>query len=668
MTARLVAELRQGRLDVSAAGLPLVSLCGAGPEVTLDHGGRDECWAPALRDLGDQCFESEPGPHGLVLRLRVEPGGDGLVVRFSLRHQGATPVRLGRVAPLAGGRAGACRIGSGADRWSVFRQGYQSWTGTRSFRASDTDRDPRSHLLRIGLVDIRRPAPARRGHFRSDQFAAVKNLRSGEALVAGFLDARTAFGDVEVRVVGDRCTRFAAGLDYDGVALAPGEEVSGPPLWLGAAMDEHALLAAYAAAVGEHMGARVPARNPVGWCSWYYYFTRISEALVLENLEALARLRAVFPCDYVQIDDGYQAAVGDWLTPNAKFPHGMAWIAERIRSAGFDAGLWTAPFIARSDARLFAEHPDWFVQTRRGRPRFALWNPVWGAGRACYALDTTHPEVLEWLRETFRVIAHDWGFRVLKLDFLFGAALPGRRWDPGATRAAALRRGLEAVREGAGEDAFLLGCGCPLGPAVGIADAMRIGPDVAPFWSNALSRIGQRDLHGLATKNAVRNTLTRAFLHRRWWLNDPDCLMVRDTRTRLTPEEVRSLATAIAVTDGMIVLSDRVQELSPERLEVLRRTLALGGGRPEAIDLMEADIPELVVSRGPGRAVVAAFNFGAAARRGRVDLAALGIAAGGDTPAAEHWTGMPVPVADGVADMGDIPPHGCRVLVLPGPE
>jgi alpha-galactosidase len=227
-----------------------------------------------------------------------------------------------------------------------------------------------------------------------------------------------------------------------------------------------------------------------------------------------------------------------------------------------------------------------------------------------------------------------------------------------------LRRGLEAIREGAGADAFLLGCGCPLGPAIGIVDAMRIGPDVAPFWSSAFSRGPQRDLHGLATKHAIRNTLARAFMHRRWWLNDPDCLMVRDTKTQLTPDEVCSLATVIAVTDGMIVLSDRVEQLSAERLDVLDRTLQLAGGQAEVVDLMRADLPELVVARTAAHSIVAAFNFGEQPRRREVDLAALGVEASA-AALREWWTGAVVPVNGGRAQLGDVPAHGCRVLVLP---
>jgi alpha-galactosidase len=169
----------------------------------------------------------------------------------------------------------------------------------------------------------------------------------------------------------------------------------------------------------------------------------------------------------------------------------------------------------------------------------------------------------------------------------------------------------------------------------------------------------------LATKHAIRNTLARALLHRRWWLNDTDCLMVRDTKTELTINEVLSLATVIAVTDGMIVLSDRVERLSEERRRILQRTLPLAGGRAEVVDLMYADIPELVVARSLERTVVAVFNFADEARRKQVDLQALRVPTDGVDSVTEWWSGTSVAIASGRADLGEIPPHGCRVLMFP---
>ena len=86
----------------------------------------------------------------------------------------------------------------------------------------------------------------------------------------------------------------------------------------------------------------------------------------------------------------------------------------------------------------------------------------------------------EWLEQTARHLV-DVGYRYLKLDFTFAPGIQGRFADPCAT-AQRVRLGYQAIRRGAGDDVFILGCGCPLGPVVGLVDGMRIGPDVAPSW------------------------------------------------------------------------------------------------------------------------------------------------------------------------------------------
>jgi alpha-galactosidase len=234
------------------------------------------------------------------------------------------------------------------------------------------------------------------------------------------------------------------------------------------------------------------------------------------------------------------------------------------------------------------------------------------------------------------------------------------RADGDATRAEALRRGLEAIRDGAGPDAFLLGCGCPLGPAIGIVDGMRIGADVAPFWDNWISRGPNRRRHGVATEHALRNILTRAFMHRRLWLNDPDCLMVRAAETRLTPAEVQTLASAVALTDGMFVLSDRLEALPAERLEWIERMLPLLGGEARVDDLFERGLPERLRADYPGAQAVALFNFSARPADRR-------LAVPPEITVRDVWAEAAVAVADGAVTLPAVPSHGCRLLLLEEP-
>ena len=94
------------------------------------------------------------------------------------------------------------------------------------------------------------------------------------------------------------------------------------------------------------------------------------------------------PFDVVQLDDGWERAVGDWEA-NDRFPSGMAATARMITDAGFRAGLWLAPMIALPDSRFAIDRPDLLIQSPDGGPLVAGYN--WGG--PYYALDTTQEEV-----------------------------------------------------------------------------------------------------------------------------------------------------------------------------------------------------------------------------------------------------------------------------------
>jgi hypothetical protein len=139
--------------------------------------------------------------------------------------------------------------------------------------------------------------------------------------------------------------------------------------------------------------------------------------------------------------------------------------------------------------------------------------------------------------------------------------------------------------------------------------------------------------------------------------------MVRDRRTRLTYAEVRSLATIIALTDGLFVMSDRMDQLSAERRGLLIRAQELAGGEAEVPDLFARDLPELLVSRRADHSLIAAFNFQDASVRKRVDIAAL---AGAATTVTDVWSGARWPVHAGWVDFGEVPAHGCMVVRVEG--
>jgi alpha-galactosidase len=81
---------------------------------------------------------------------------------------------------------------------------------------------------------------------------------------------------------------------------------------------------------------------------------------------------------------------------------------------------------------------------------------------------------------------------------------------------------LAHVRAAIGADPYLLGCGAPLLPPVGMVDGMRVSADTAPLWA---PEDGDMSLAGGAS--AELSVQARSYQHGRYWVNDPDCLLLR---------------------------------------------------------------------------------------------------------------------------------------------
>jgi alpha-galactosidase len=553
-----------------------------------------------------------PGTHRIgpfEVTVSADLRGEEAVVDVSLRSLADEPLHL--ESAVVGLR---WRPPHGEGQLRFLRNGWQSWSGCSSEALSveGAPAFPSGAWLRGMFHGVGAPPPDRAGWHESDLVTAAAT-GSGAACLAGLLEAGRASGLVFLRREPE-AVRVEVEAQLE-VALAPGGRVPAERFTFMLGDSADALLEQFAAELGMRAGARTRAPFQAGWCSWYQFFAAVSEAHVLRNLAALAKLRATLPIDVVQIDDGFQRAVGDWLNTNERFPRGLAPLAGEIRSAGFTPGIWTAPFCVVAESEVFREHGDWLLR-RGGQPFLALMHAQWARDSRVYALDASQPAVQRHLTDTFAALA-ELGFEYFKIDFLYAAAMQADAADASLPRAARLQRGLAAIRAGAGAEAFVLGCGSPLGAAVGFVDGMRIGPDVAPHWEpRPAPRIPGIEHTTPSTQSALRSVQARAFMHRRLWLNDPDCVMARSRGTDLTPEEVRSLAAAVAASGGMFVISDDVAELLPAEIRLLQDALALarevdaGGsqGTARALDLLSEGGPCGLVSHTPDSVLLAAVN------------------------------------------------------------
>jgi alpha-galactosidase len=421
-----------------------------------------------------------------------------------------------------------------ADRGLVYEHGWQSWSPSTAYPVTGTGQRPVQPVMQTMCYRPGRPG-ADRG-FQGEGLLAIDPGTGDPVRVYAARDVRTQAPSIRARLDGGRIA--VASDDPDAVEEALG---TGP-------------LAAALAAWADRfvVGAAVPLPRPAPtvWCSWYHYLAGVTEADVLENLDAIGTTG--LPVDVIQIDDGWQAEMGDWLDFSGRFAS-VGDLVGRIRDAGRRAGLWLAPFLVGAASTVARDHPDWLVA---GADAGHNW------GQDLFALDVTHPGAADHLRRVFET-QRDLGVDYFKLDFAYAGALEGTRHRdvPALT---AYREGLALIREAVGLDAYLLGCGAPILPSVGLVDAMRVGPDIDQSFEPA-----DGDLSRPSQRSAAQSVVGRAWQHGRFWVNDPDCLLLRPG-----VERREQWACTVERYGGLRGSSDRIGALDRWGLATTGRLLA----------------------------------------------------------------------------------------------
>ncbi len=432
----------------------------------------------------------------------------------------------------------------------VFLNGYQSWTDTKEFDRKDRMKGPsklfaplteKYKVTRYADYEFQRYS-LRRGVFHGSSYGWVRP--EGETVrFFGSLDERTGFTffhadlNKKTMLVRKDCRDLAVTGEYRAfdILFSQGS--------IDAVMDGY---------FGEMKITGRPASPASGWTSWYNYYQNISETVILENLASFSEQK--LPIDIFQIDDGYQSAVGDWLSINDRFPNGMKVIADKIKDAGFKAGIWLAPFAGETISTLFKEHRAWFIADAKGEPFCTGGN--WSA---FYSLDIYNEEVRAYIKHVFDVVLNDWGFDLVKLDFLYGACIKPRR---NKTRGQIMCDAMDFLRECVA-DKQILACGVPLWPAFGRVEYCRIGTDIDLQWHNKIyGALIHREFP--STRYALQNSVFRHHLDGRAFINDPDVFLLRHTNIQLTEAQRRTVFYINNLFGNLLFTSDDIREYSKE--------------------------------------------------------------------------------------------------------
>ncbi len=507
--------------------------------------------------------------------------------------------------------------------------------------------------------------------YRALHYALYGCRSTGRYLLFGFL----SFADQDSTVLlhginpGFRFRSVEAVCDAVLHPLKPGESLSSERILVRAGNDPDRIMKEYFSLIVDRFHTRREFRDIIGWSPWDYYLDLATEDDVMENLHWLEAHRDTIPVEYVQIDGGY-TLTGDWLSTNSRFPHGLRWLSERIREAGFKAGLWICPFLASAKSEVARKHPEWLLKKASGAPVFMT---DFDSGTC--VLDCTVPEVTDYMRELARTVTGDFGFSYIKLDGanaegLSPLAVPK---DRTRTNASAMLAGLSAFRSGMAEGSFLLNASM-FGLSLGLADAMRVGEDAGGRWdaSRIAKHHGERDrFEGPGeVRRAIAAAENHYQQHKLLWINDPDYLVVRQEgcNSELTYPDARSWATTVALMNGLVMIADPMPKLAPGRLELLEKVLPHSPHAARPVDFFRKNVPSILAmdaESGDEHYVVASVvntDIPERVRDYELNFRELGLKPDTDYLVFDFWNSAFAGCFRDSMTVRGLAPHDCRVF------
>jgi alpha-galactosidase len=452
--------------------------------------------------------------------------------------------------------------------------------------------------------------------------------------------------------------------------VAPGAELSSERVLFSLATDYHAQLETYGSLIRQIHHARTSAPPLMGWWSWTAYYFGLNEGAALTNAQWEAENLKSLGYNIFHIDEGYQYARGEYITPNATlFPQGLAALEYKVHGLGLVPAIWTAPFEISERSWVYQNHPDWLVKNAKGQAIHA--GTVVDDKDQLFVLDTTNPGAQEYLRKTYSTLVNAWGIRSIKMDFMDDSLIEGYYYSPNTTALEAQRIGLKIIRDTVGDDVYLDKDGSAMLNPVGYVDYGRISQDTGHTFG--------------ASKEAAPGIAARYYMNRNFFVADPDAFTVstqtisdqswHESDKPATLDDAKVSIALAAVSGGMFEIGDALPSLSkaPERLALIQNRDLIDmirlGRASVPLDLMNFETEDqqpsiFFLKENDRQSILTVFNWTDQDRDRSINLTIAGLPAAGKYLVADVLDDREIPApAAGVLAFHQSP-HSVRVLKI----
>lgn len=543
--------------------------------------------------------------------IRTYPTKPFFTVQMVYTNKGKQPIQVSKLIPWSVGepRKGALVLGPGADKTLILENG---------------------RLFSI-FNDY---AEVVRNKSLSQWNLAAHNPVSGQSLIAGFLTNKRAYTQIRMerneKSPAEVFPLFRAECVYDPpITLAPGASLESEILYISVIEPDPLIgLERFGKAIAVVNGVRDERPfMPHGWDSWSTrHHTNISESVMLEELDFIDKHLKRYGWRHLAIDAGWESGAPDWEPNLNRFPNGMKPLVDEIHARGMTAGIWFNPFSIPKDSDLARQHPEWMAEPQpMGRML---------VGKDNFILDITAPGAFEYMRDVCAKIGQTWGFDALmEADFVYYLLLVQEFHDKNITRIEAMRMGMRAIREGFGEDKFIMTM-TPQPVNAVFADGIRVGYDNKPVWRSG-------NIQGnWGCVESLTNAIRRYYFTPHLYVADQDVAFFGHEETRkrwkvldqppLTREQGLAWVTGAALTGGVLKIGDAFSDLDSSEVSALRRLLPSVERPARPLDLFQEESPRiwhLPMNSPAGEwQIVAVFNWDeTTVRTIEVPFAAMGI-------------------------------------------
>lgn len=302
---------------------------------------------------------------------------------------------------------------------------------------------------------------------------------------------------------------------------------------------------------------------PVGWMTWYAVKFDACEDKVLENARWQAEHLKDYGANTIWVDwEWYHErmcgdrsdGVNSLMPDPKKYPHGMKYVADKIKELGLVPSLWIGYTNEPCENEFIEKYPD-----------IVLAHDITWCGK--YYYDFSNPHYLEEYLSAAIENVHKWGYEAVKYDTLPISIDKHEKYhmnmyNPALTTKKVFRNMIQKTRELLGRDMYMLSCSGSNNSTVlwasDIFDAARVGEDIFT-WEEHLENVGRIQYFYP--------------LHNIQLYVDPDNVVLREEFNNF--EQAKSRAAMVSLLGLPMTFGDEFLDLSEDRIQLLKSTLPI---------------------------------------------------------------------------------------------